>query len=203
MSTFRKLIIALAVGFIISLVPPTIQNWRYVSNYYGLVVLAGLKAKDTTYNPYSKNFSIVSPDSALWILTHLEYPYRNCPPTRFLADCSEPKINYAFGYYGLVSREGKKRIFSLVNHLHNQGYPVNELSSNGFSALQSHILYQNDKVVSWLLESGADPYLRISEQGPMYGLNAFEFAELLAGKNSERDRTVIENLLAEYKHDDL
>ena len=189
------LIVALVV--LVAVAPSFKHSWYWANNYYGLVTLAGLSKEELSINPYSQDFFWISPDIALWILTNLDYPYQNCPDQTFVINCKEPKLNYALSSVGIISKEGEERMFNLAQHLVKSKHPIDDLSHDGLTALHASILSREERVLDFLLKSGANPDIKIVREGQINGLDAVGFLEFLTQQNPDIDYTGIRATLSE------
>lgn len=162
------------------------NTWKWASDYYGLVVLVSIPNDERSLNPLSKDFFWVSQNIALTLLTEFDYPYTSCSSlSRKLLDCSTSKIEYAGRSIGIVDAKTELIIYKLIQHLIAREEPINEYSMDGYTAFQSAILGNSPKLVSLLLDAGADPYLPIKREGKMKGKNSIEFIEFLSSNNSK------------------
>jgi len=163
------------------------NTWKWASDFHGLVILVSVPDEERSYNPYSKDFFWVSQDMAVSIIKNLEYPYEQCSPvSKFLGGCQQPKIEYTGRLIGMVDTETEYKTFEILRFLIHRGEPIDAYSLEGYTALQSAILGNSPKLVSLLLEVGANPYLPINREGKLQGKNSVEFIEHLSSKNEER-----------------
>lgn len=170
--------------FVIMLIVSINNTTKWARDFYGLTILTSLSSEDLSYNPFSKDFSWISPSMALYILKTREYPYESCSDmTIKFSRCGEPKIEIATRFIGIVSREAEDRIFELIKFLIEKREPIDAYSSEGYTALQAAILSNEPELVSLLLKSGANPYLPIKRDSSVYGKNSIEFVDLLIETN--------------------
>lgn len=162
------------------------NTWKWASSFNGLVVLVSVPDDHRSYNPFSKDFFWVSQNMALSIIKEREYPFKKCTPiSDMLGGCKQPKIEFTGRFIGMVDVDTEKKIFEIIDFLIKRKEPINSYSSEGYTALQSAILNNEPKLVSVLLQAGADPNLPIKSEGRLKGKNSFEFLEILLIKDKK------------------
>ncbi|MCV6615952.1 MAG: ankyrin repeat domain-containing protein [Cellvibrionaceae bacterium] len=186
--TIKQTIHSLLAVIVCSALYTSIKNTnKWASDFNGLVVLVSISDKERSYNPFSQDFFWVSQDMAVSIIKKMEYPYRRCAPISIrLGGCDQPRIEYVGRFVGIVSIETEQKIFEVIRFLIEREEPIDAYSTEGYTALQSAILGNSPRLVSLLLESGANPYLPIKNKGKMQGKSSVDFVELLSSKDVER-----------------
>ena len=185
--SIKQIIYFLLIVLICSALYTSISNtWRWATDFYGLSVLVSVSDNERSYNPYSKSFNWVSQNTAIFIIKNLEYPYKKCIHiSESKGSCQQSRIEFIGRFVGIVDAKTELKIFDIIQFLIQRGEPIDAYGSQGYTALQSAILTNSPKLVSLLLESGANPYLPINREGKLKGKNSIEFIEILLDKNEE------------------
>lgn len=103
---------------------------------------------------------------------------------------------------GLYHEPGfpKEIALKMIRVALSSGCNVEEPDEVGSTPLVASILYNEPALTKMLLDSGADPYLKISSTKKyINGLNAFQVLEFLITNQPSKDRTGLRRLLDQYK----
>lgn len=190
--------VLLLLLFIASLYPAIRHTRAWAGDAHGLIMLALAARDDLSFNPYSENGLLMTPDMAFWILRHLNYPYASCVDILRPVDiCAVPLIMWAGRELGMGGSWKNERAHAIVKLLITRGEPVNELHE-GFTAVHEAILFNQPEYLRRLLDAGGDPTIPIRHAGKEYdGYDARQFYELVKSKRAE-DMTAIGRLLEQY-----
>ena len=163
------------------------QTHERAGDAYLLIVLAGSDEQKWSLNPFSKDGCLITPNLAAWVLEHFNFPYADCSPRSRSSDiCGTPLIMWAGRGLGIWPPAADERLYRVLRHLIRRGENVNACH-DGLTALHEAVLFGKPLYAEILLAHGADPYITIQRPGKKYhGFNAFEFAELLSTRGSNR-----------------
>jgi hypothetical protein len=170
---------------------PARDTYMFSLHARALSVLAVRDDASWTLNPAKWDCLLITPDTAMWILTHLEYPYKSCPPDFPHGSCDVSLIAWVGRGTRIGSPESRQRAWYLLEYLVRRGESVN-IPTYGTPPLHSAISDGDVELARFLLSAGADPTQRISESSYEYfdnsrlGLNAYELAAKLEAENPAR-----------------
>ncbi len=197
MSKKRVTSILLICTFFVSLYPAIERTYDLASDTHGLIIFSSFKEGQTTLNPYSKNGVMLTPGIALWLVENTEYHYGQCTTDFRIRNgvCKEPLVSYAGRGVDDVINMDKKTSFRLVKFFIARGEPINILSPFGMAPIHEAALYGNKEYFTLLLNSGADPSIRIENPDKKWdGMNLIEFVEHLESNNPGKYKEFIELL---------
>jgi len=172
----RKVISTLVIILMLSilLIPPIIRTYPYATEADGLIVIAGLCERDLSLNPFSTNGYIVRPEMAMWLLMNTEFPYKY-ERLKF----SQPLVYLVGASFGFTCINDNGNGYDLLEHLIEHGEPVNEYH-HGLAPIHAAILFNDPIYLEILLNSGANPNLKIDREGKKHhNMNAFQFLEFI------------------------
>ncbi len=168
---------------------------RFGTGATGLVTLA-MQADDHSYNPFSRDSSFISPETAEWMLTNFDWPFAETQqPTVF---CGTPQsyvdqVIAARSSYGPDSHPDP-RMMRLLRSFIERGLPI-EQRYCGFTPLHNAILFADFEAVQVLIDAGADPLVEISRPGRKSdGWNSLELAHHLNLTHPEDYSELVEYL---------
>ena len=160
------------------------RSYILIDNFYTLTLVTGFDENELSYNPFSKNFYWIRPDTALWILKNTDYHYHRCNKLGLIiSSCNDPKVEYVGRIVGLVSKDVDQRAFEHIRYLVETGHPIDEYAINGYTALHSAVLSENVEYVELLINLGADVNLLIKSGDQLDGFTPKQLALHLAAKN--------------------
>ena len=85
-----------------------------------------------------------------------------------------------------LDAETEAKMIDVIKFLIKRGEPVDAYNSEGFTALQSVIFANRPRLVSLILEAGANPYLPVKGESKYQGKNSVEMVEFLSTENVDR-----------------
>lgn len=187
--------VLLLLLFLASLYPSARNTYAWAGDAHGLIMLSLATRDDFKLNPYSENGMLVTPDMAIRILQHMDYPYTRCTDAlRPIDICEVPLVMWAGRELGMGGVQKNQRAHSILTLLISRGEPINELHE-GFTAVHEAILFNQPEYLQILLDAGGDPSIPIQHAGKEYdGYDARQFYELVKSKRTE-DMTAIGDLL--------
>jgi len=114
---------------------------------------------------------------ATYRLKHLSH----CPSEQF-----KPSTPLSFLVAAMDSADTDlERAKELFRHYQSVGCDINA-ANRGLRPIHEAILFKNISIVSYLLENGANPNLKIEEPSKQAGLDAFQWADQVCAKNKEK-----------------
>lgn len=103
---------------------------------------------------------------------------------------------------GLYHEPGfpRDRALQIIDVALAAGCSIEEPDEVGSTPLAAAILYNEPELVRFLLERGADPYLKLSSPKPyLDGRDAFEIVDFLMSKQPSQDRSAIQQVMSRYR----
>lgn len=193
----KKIILAIVILIVLSLLPCAIRTASWAGDAYGLVTLATLPPDKMTFNPYAGNGYFIDQEGALWMLENLDYPYTRCSRlSRKTGICDISLVSWIGRSLDLEEGKPAEKSYELLRYFIERGEPLNELT-NGLAPVHEAIIFKNPRYLEILLSSGADPGIKIDTPGKPYdGYNAMQFLDFLENrgiKGLEGVRKVIDN----------
>ena len=158
-----------------------------------LTVIALLKPDEWSPNPWSRDFTVVSPDIAFWWLLHSDMPYEPCTSSPF--GCDVPLVAYAGRTLETEDQAQRERAMALLRHFIARGEPVNAMS-RGMTALHEAVLANDLEYVDVLLRSGArlDALTDRPDRPSLHRLTPLQYCEKLESKCRGQWRTLCNKL---------
>ncbi len=101
----------------------------------------------------------------------------------------QPPLSFALAGSGIAGDDTD--VYKTIEILINRGANVNEYN-DGVTPLHEAVLFGDIELIKILLSAGANPEAVITRNNSANGLNAFQFAELLESKDSEKYKPVAE-----------
>ena len=195
----KKTIVTVIVLFLLSLVPAVTQTYEMSEDVYGLTIVAGFDSDEITFNPYSKNGLLISPDVAVWILQNFDYPYAKCGKRYVrMGICGTPYIIWVGRGIGMNGEEADNRLMTVGRELISRGISVNSVHE-GLTAVHESILFNNPGWLELLLKNGGDTKVKINKpDSKANGLNAVEYFNLIKSRNGH-DMSGVEVVLNKYQ----
>ena len=183
---FRVLLFSVAVVISVSFIFSVKNTWKWASDFQGLLILSMLPDDARSLNPFSEIFVWVSQDTAVEILTNYTYPYENCSnESKKWNICGHSRIGSTLSFID-GSKETEDRILKIIRHLIEENEPLNDFHQ-GFSPLQSAILFKSDRIASALLIAGSNPALKVKgNSSSLSGLNSLELINKLTNGDPEK-----------------
>ncbi len=182
--------------FIASLTPTLSRTFEVASSTHGLIFFTAFDESELTLNPYSKDAYFLSTSLAIWLIQNTKYHYGKCSQLmNKLNACNEPLVSFSSRFTGELMFTNSEHSTSLVEYFISNGEPVNVFSSHGMTPLHDALLNNNKQHLSVLLENGANPYLKSSDNSKSWSnLNAFEYLQHLES-NSQVNYSELKLLL--------
>lgn len=193
MMGIRKLIIVLLAATCVLYFRAFASAIVLGTNSMGLISLASKPMSDHTLNPLSEDVSFISPNTAEWILTTFDWPYRASHNVSATDIERIPEIHAATTFWGVYSDgpDVKQRMLRLMEHFIDRGASV-EQRYMGLTPLHEAVMSANAEAAKFLIERGADPLAIIYRPGRKHdGLNSIEFARLLYDKEPESMKDIL------------
>lgn len=174
MNMIRRVVIALSLLAVVLILTPTaLRTYRLASYANGLTTIALLSPNDWTLNPFSINGLFISPDAAMWLLLHTDFPYRPCPASVPL--CEAPVVSFVGGALRDGSPQISARAFILLEHFIKRGGQIN-IKHVGLTPLHQAVLFADDRYLKVLLDAGADVNIKADESAKSAaGLTPYEY----------------------------
>lgn len=171
------------------------ETARFGSGASGLITLASL-SDEHTYNPFSRDASFISPDTAEWLLTEFDWPFAEIQQPTV---CGRPQgyLNQVIAAR-LLNEEWAShdaRMMRLLRNFVERGFSLEERYC-GLTPLLSAILFADLEIIQFLIDAGADAKAEVVAPGRNSdGLNSLAFAHLLNSKEPERYAAVVALLI--------
>jgi hypothetical protein len=94
----------------------------------------------------------------------------------------------------------KERAIKIIRVALSSGCSIDEPDEVGSTPLVASIIYNEPELTKILLDSGANPYLKISSTKKyLDGLDAFQILHFLIENQPSKDRNTLRQLLEQYK----
>lgn len=103
---------------------------------------------------------------------------------------------------GLYHEPGfpKDRALKIIDVALSSGCNIEEPDETGSTPLVASIIYNEPELAEFLLEKGANPYLKISSRKKyLNGLNSFEITEFLIRNQPSQNRAKIHSILKKHE----
>lgn len=193
----KKIILAIVILLVLSLLPCAIRTATWAGDAYGLVILVTLPSDKMTFNPYSRNGYFINQDGAVWALENLDYPYSRCSGlSRKMGVCDISLVSWIGRSLDPEEGQPSGKSYELLRYFIERGEPVNQLT-NGLAPVHEAIIFRNPRYLKILLSSGADLGVKLDTPGKPYdGYNAVQFLGFLESegiKGLDGVRKVIDN----------
>ena len=152
------------------------------ASYVGLVFSRGIDYQI---------LAAITEDSYPMIPKRLAMAYLKYGPISIQDKTNTERSPLSFALAGVGIVDNDKDVYKTVEILIDRGANVNEYNE-GLTPLHEAVLFGDIELIRILLSAGAVPEAVITSNNSAKGLNAFQFAELLESKDSEKYKPIVE-----------
>jgi ankyrin repeat protein len=173
----------------------------WVDSAGDLLIIASLDSTQTSWNPWSQDCFLISPNQAAWILKEFDWPYRRPENLEF---SKVPLIHGAISGLGPFSdptrqAEVPARMLRLISVFLEKGESP-ETRHHGYTPLHVAVLMNSLEAAEILITHGADVRAKADRPGKKTdGMNSVQFAEFLNSVNPGEFERIYDFLKSEIE----